>query len=86
MVTSICCTFAVIPSAIIALIAEPNPKAWILRPDMELLTIIYSVSIDSKKNRKKERKKKKGPILGLKIGKIYTNYFNLQFKMVILLF
>lgn len=52
MVTTICCSFVVILSAIVALVAEQNPKAWILRPDMELIAIFYSVSIELYKYRK----------------------------------
>ncbi|XP_054823578.1 WAT1-related protein At3g28050-like [Prosopis cineraria] len=42
MLTTICCGFVVVLSAIIALIAEGTSKAWILRPDMELVAIFYS--------------------------------------------
>ncbi|KAL2349382.1 hypothetical protein Fmac_003382 [Flemingia macrophylla] len=42
MLTTICCGFVVIPSFIVAFIAEENPKAWILKPDMELACIFYS--------------------------------------------
>ncbi|KAJ7953657.1 WAT1-related protein [Quillaja saponaria] len=42
VVTSIACIFETIQSFIVALIVERNPKAWILRPDMELFAILYS--------------------------------------------
>ncbi|KAI4328551.1 hypothetical protein L6164_020895 [Bauhinia variegata] len=42
MLTTICCGFVVILSTIIALIAEHNPTAWVLRPNMELVAIFYS--------------------------------------------
>ncbi|RDX95012.1 WAT1-related protein, partial [Mucuna pruriens] len=42
MLTTICCGFVVILSFIVAFIAEENPKAWILKPDMELICIFYS--------------------------------------------
>ncbi|XP_028783718.1 WAT1-related protein At3g28050-like [Neltuma alba] len=42
MVTTICCSFVVVLSAIVALIAEGASEAWILRPDMELVAIFYS--------------------------------------------
>ncbi|KAI4328223.1 hypothetical protein L6164_020596 [Bauhinia variegata] len=42
MVTTILRSFVAVLSAIAALIAERNPEAWILRPDMELLAIFYS--------------------------------------------
>ncbi|XP_028801843.1 WAT1-related protein At3g28050 [Neltuma alba] len=42
MVTTICCSFVVVLSAIVALIAEGASVAWILRPDMELVAIFYS--------------------------------------------
>ncbi|CAL5421380.1 unnamed protein product [Camellia sinensis] len=42
VVTLIACIFVAILSAIIALIVESDPKAWTLRPDVELVTIVYS--------------------------------------------
>lgn len=45
MLATITCSFVVVLSAIIALVAERNPKAWTLRPDMELIAIVYSVSV-----------------------------------------
>ncbi|XP_061370143.1 WAT1-related protein At5g40240-like isoform X1 [Gastrolobium bilobum] len=42
MLTTICCSFVVILSFMVAFIAEGNPKAWILKPDMELISIFYS--------------------------------------------
>ncbi|KAK4263267.1 hypothetical protein QN277_028703 [Acacia crassicarpa] len=42
MVTTICCSFVVVLSAIVALIAEGASEAWILKPDMELVAIFYS--------------------------------------------
>lgn len=46
VVTTISCSFVVILTAIVALIAEGNPKAWIIRPDKELVAVFYSVSIN----------------------------------------
>lgn len=46
VVTTTCCGIVVILSAIVALIAEGNRKAWILRPNMELVAMFYSVSIN----------------------------------------
>ncbi|KAK6920744.1 EamA domain [Dillenia turbinata] len=37
-----CCIFGTLQSAVIALIAERNLNAWILRPDIELVSILYS--------------------------------------------
>jgi len=45
VITSICCCFVVIISTIIALIVEGNSNAWRLRPDKELLSVCYSVSL-----------------------------------------
>ncbi|KAI4314078.1 hypothetical protein L6164_027018 [Bauhinia variegata] len=42
MVTTICCGFVLILSALVGLIAEQNPTAWVLRPDVELVAILYS--------------------------------------------
>ncbi|KAK3223274.1 hypothetical protein Dsin_010299 [Dipteronia sinensis] len=42
MVTFICCIFVTIQSAIVALIAESDPIAWKLKPDIELIAIGYS--------------------------------------------
>lgn len=44
MLTTICCGFVVILSFIIGFVAEKNPKAWVLKPDIELLSIFFSVS------------------------------------------
>ena len=45
MLITISSSFSVILSFIVAFIAEENPKAWILKLDMELVCIFYSVSI-----------------------------------------
>jgi len=45
VITTICCCFVVIISTIVALIAEGNSNAWRLRPDKELLSVCYSVSL-----------------------------------------
>lgn len=50
MITTLCCGIVVIISTIVAFIAEGNTKAWILRPDIELVTIVYSVSTDYRRN------------------------------------
>ncbi|KAL6351287.1 hypothetical protein AAG906_035079 [Vitis piasezkii] len=42
MVTLICCTFVTMQSSIVSLMAEKNPSAWRLRPDIELIAIVYS--------------------------------------------
>ncbi|KAK4261283.1 hypothetical protein QN277_004305 [Acacia crassicarpa] len=43
MTATISCSFVVILSSIVALVAERNKtQAWILRPDMELAAILYS--------------------------------------------
>ncbi|CAK8537012.1 unnamed protein product [Lathyrus sativus] len=42
LVTTICCSFTVILSIVIALIVEGNSKAWILRPDKKLVSVCYS--------------------------------------------
>ncbi|XP_059656021.1 WAT1-related protein At3g28050-like [Cornus florida] len=42
MVSLISCIFATIQTAIIALFMERNPSAWRIRPDIELVTIVYS--------------------------------------------
>jgi len=44
MLITICSSFSVILSFVVALVAEENPKAWIVKPDMELVCILYSVS------------------------------------------
>lgn len=50
MVITIGNMFVDILSAIVALFTERNPKAWILKPDIELATIMYSVSTDYRRN------------------------------------
>ena len=46
MVTTICCIFVVALSAIVALIAEgASSEAWLLKPNMELVAIFYTVCI-----------------------------------------
>ncbi|KAM7269332.1 hypothetical protein ACFE04_024829 [Oxalis oulophora] len=42
MVTSICSVFVSVLSALVSFFAETDPEAWKLKPDMELLAIIYS--------------------------------------------
>ncbi|KAJ9709043.1 hypothetical protein PVL29_000834 [Vitis rotundifolia] len=42
MVTLICCTFVTMQSSIVSLMAERNPSAWRLKPDIELIAIVYS--------------------------------------------
>ncbi|KAJ4711147.1 WAT1-related protein [Melia azedarach] len=42
MVTLICCVFVTILSATVSLVAEKNPNAWKLSPNMELIAIGYS--------------------------------------------
>ncbi|XP_027361232.1 WAT1-related protein At3g28050-like [Abrus precatorius] len=42
LVTTICCSLVVTLSAIVALVAEGNPRAWILRFDKELIAVCYS--------------------------------------------
>lgn len=39
--------FGAIQSAVVAFIAENNPNAWKLNPDIELVAIAYSVSIQN---------------------------------------
>ncbi|KAF9667836.1 hypothetical protein SADUNF_Sadunf15G0064700 [Salix dunnii] len=39
------CFFGTIQSSIVSLIAERNPNAWKLRPDIELISIIYSAVV-----------------------------------------
>lgn len=48
MVTFICCIFVTIYSSIVAIVAVRDPSAWRLKPDMELISIGYSVSIKNK--------------------------------------
>lgn len=45
MVTLIGSIFVTAQSVLVALIAEKDPNAWRLRPDIELIAIGYSVSI-----------------------------------------
>ncbi|KAL7171427.1 hypothetical protein ACSBR2_036141 [Camellia fascicularis] len=45
VVTLFGCIFVTILSAIVALIVERDPNAWTLKPDVELITIVYSVRI-----------------------------------------
>lgn len=42
MVTFIACVFTTILSAAVGLVAERELDAWILKPDMELIAIVYS--------------------------------------------
>jgi len=46
MLMTIATSFTVILSFVVAFVAEQNPEAWILKPDMELVCILYSVSLD----------------------------------------
>lgn len=39
MATFVCCVFVTIQSAVVALAAERNPDAWMLKPEMELIAI-----------------------------------------------
>ncbi|KAJ6411713.1 hypothetical protein OIU84_008317 [Salix udensis] len=39
------CFFGTIQTSIVSLIAERNPSAWKLRPDIELISIIYSAVV-----------------------------------------
>ncbi|KAG5062039.1 hypothetical protein JHK85_003222 [Glycine max] len=42
VVTTICCSPVVILSTIVALFAEANPRAWILKSNKELIAVFYS--------------------------------------------
>ncbi|XP_061370147.1 WAT1-related protein At5g40210-like [Gastrolobium bilobum] len=42
VVTTICCSFVVVLSAIVALIAEGDPKAWVFRTDKEFVAVCYA--------------------------------------------
>ncbi|KAJ7953658.1 WAT1-related protein [Quillaja saponaria] len=42
VVTSIRCISVTIQSCIVSLITVKNPKEWMLKPDMELIAIVYS--------------------------------------------
>ncbi|XP_009767073.1 WAT1-related protein At3g28050-like [Nicotiana tabacum] len=42
MVTTVTCGLVTIMSAVVGLIAEPNPSSWRLKPDLELITICYA--------------------------------------------
>lgn len=51
VINTICCCFVVIISTIVALIAEGNSNAWRLRPDKQLLSVVYSAAfVESLKN------------------------------------
>lgn len=43
MQTLICCIIVTIQIAPVSLVAEKDPNAWRLRPDIELIAIGYSV-------------------------------------------
>ncbi|WVZ09821.1 hypothetical protein V8G54_014351 [Vigna mungo] len=43
MLITIATSFSVILSFVVALIAEQNPKAWILKPDMKLAIVVLSI-------------------------------------------
>lgn len=45
MLTFICHIFVTMQSSIVSLIAERDPSAWRLKPDVELIAVGYSVSI-----------------------------------------
>ncbi|XP_059316555.1 WAT1-related protein At3g28050-like [Lycium ferocissimum] len=42
MVTTVTCGLVTIMSAVVGLIAEPNPTSWRLKPDLELITVCYA--------------------------------------------
>jgi len=44
MLTLLACVVVTIQSTIVALIVEKDVNAWKLKPDIELMTIVYSVS------------------------------------------
>ena len=51
MLVSFYCLFGTIQCALVALIAERNPNAWKLSLDIELISVVYSVSkLHSTKN------------------------------------
>lgn len=43
-IVSFYCFFGTIQCTVVSLIAERDPNAWKLRPDIELVSIVYSVS------------------------------------------
>jgi len=45
VITTTCCSMVVILSAIVALFAEGNPKAWIFTSHKEFIAVFYSVNI-----------------------------------------
>ena len=48
VIATISCSFVVALSAIVAFVVErDNPQAWIVKPDMELAAILYSVNLYS---------------------------------------
>jgi len=51
MLITIATSFSVILSFVVAFIAEKNPKAWILKPDMELVCMLCTVSLDFWQNK-----------------------------------
>ncbi|MBA0817691.1 hypothetical protein Gohar_019404 [Gossypium harknessii] len=42
MLVSLYCLFGNIQSALVTLIFERDPKAWMLSPDIELISVVYS--------------------------------------------
>lgn len=49
MLITIATSFSVVLSFVVASVAEQNPKAWIVKLDMELVCILYAVSLDSRR-------------------------------------
>lgn len=66
----------VILSSIVALTAEGNSEAWILKTDKELVAVCYSVSISAQEYKlKKKLRKKKYSIKLINILVTYKLYF-----------
>lgn len=53
----------VILSSIVALTAEGNSEAWILKTDKELVAVCYSVSISAQEYKLKKLRNKKNTVL-----------------------
>ncbi|XP_059316559.1 WAT1-related protein At3g28050-like [Lycium ferocissimum] len=64
MVTVIACGFVTMLSAVVAFIAEKDPNAWKIRPDIKLLTICYSgiLMVSARSLVQTWAVKKKGPV------------------------
>lgn len=45
VVTTVTCGLVTIISGVVGLIAEQNLSSWRLKPDLELITVCYAVSI-----------------------------------------